>query len=180
MKNHFLGSVLLGAWLLLAMGCGPSQGQTNTAQPAPPAAGTIFPEYKVKTLDGRTEVSLNQYRGKIVILDLFATWCPPCRLEIPHFVELQKTYADRLQIVGLCYDQAPAADVEKFIQQMKINYPVYWGTQEIGDHVNLRGIPTMLLLDQAGREVKTFIGYTPKSAFEKLIGVLSRDQEKKP
>src|SRR5512135_1089741 len=99
-------STLLAAAFLLAGGCGSGSSQPASAPAVQAAPDPVLPEFKVKGLDGR-EHSLAETRGRVVLLDLFATWCPPCRLEIPHFVELQQKYAGRLQVVGLCYDQAP-------------------------------------------------------------------------
>ncbi|MCK5218973.1 TlpA family protein disulfide reductase [bacterium] len=122
-------------------------------------------DFKVKSLEGET-VHLKQYLGKIVILDLFATWCPPCKQEIPFFVEFQQTYQDSLVVVGLSYDQIKADKVKAFVKKMKINYPVYWGSQEIAKQVGLRGIPHTLVLDQEGRIASTYVGYRPKEVFE--------------
>ncbi len=139
-------------------------------------ANQPFPDFSVKTFDNQT-VLLSQYRGKIMILDLFATWCPPCRMEIPHFVALQEQYADRLAVVGLSYDQAPVKKVKAFASEMKINYDLYWGSEEIAKHVGLRGIPHTLVLDTEGRVVRSYVGYRDKIVFEKDILALSPKQE---
>ncbi len=131
--------------------------------PVPVSQGLL--DFKVKSLEGEI-VHLKQYLDKIVILDLFATWCPPCKHEIPIFVELQKTYQDSLIIVGLSYDQTTGDKVKSFMEKLKINYPVYWGSQEIAKQVGLRGIPHTLVLDQEGRIVGNYIGFRPKEVFE--------------
>ncbi len=122
-------------------------------------------DFQVKSLEGDM-VHLKKYLGKIVMLDLFATWCPPCKQEIPFFIELQKEYQDSLVVVGLSYDQTTKDKVQAFIKKLEINYPVYWGSQEIAKQVGLRGIPHTLVIDQAGRIVSAHVGYRPKEVFE--------------
>ncbi|NTV51904.1 MAG: TlpA family protein disulfide reductase [Candidatus Firestonebacteria bacterium] len=164
-----------GLLMFLLAGCRPGGHQpesgvtTNTSAPAAVAADAqVFPDFKVKGFDNQ-EISLSQYRGKIVILDLFATWCPPCRMEIPHFVALQQAYAGKLAVVGLSYDQGAAKDVLAFAKNMKINYDIYWGSEEIARFVGMRGIPHTLVLDAQGHVVKTYVGYQDKAVFEKDI-----------
>lgn len=166
--------------LILGLTAGGCQGSGKTPagkQSDPQTTNKVFPEFSVKTLDGQS-VSLNQYRGKIVILDLFATWCPPCRMEIPSFVALQEEYADRVAVVGLSYDQAPVQKVKAFVEEMKINYDIYWGSEEIAKYVGLRGIPHTLVLDAEGKIIRSYVGYREKSVFEQDILALSPKPEK--
>jgi thiol-disulfide isomerase/thioredoxin len=161
--------------LLLAAGCRSTDEGGSNAAPAGTgraAINAVLPAFQVKTLDDQT-ASLDKYRGKIVILDLFASWCPPCRMEIPQFVHLQTKYADRLAVVGLAYDQGSVDPLKRFLEQMKINYDVYWGTEEIANYVGLRGIPHTLVLDREGRITYTYIGFTPEKTFEENIQALS-------
>ncbi len=172
-----VGWVFLIAVGLLA-GCqseAASKGGKPGADAPTSAKAAMFPEFKVKTLEAGTEVSLSQYRGKVVILDLFATWCPPCRMEIPHFVELQEKYKGSVSVVGLSYDQAPVKEVLAFAREMKINYDLFWGSEEIAKHVGLRGIPHTLVLDKEGRVIKSYVGYRDKNVFEKDIQALLGD-----
>lgn len=134
----------------------------------PAAMEDVFPEFTVQDFSGQ-ENNLNKYRGKIVILDLFATWCPPCRMEIPHFVELQNEYKDNVAVVGLSYDQGNNDKVISFAKEMNINYDLYMGSQEIAKYVGLRGIPHTLVIDQKGTVVNSFVGYRDKSVFEDEI-----------
>lgn len=129
---------------------------------------TLFPDFTVKDFSGK-DVALKEYRGKIIILDLFATWCPPCRMEIPHFIELQNEYKDDVAVIGLSYDQAPLKKVQAFADEMKINYALYWGSQEIAAYVGLRGIPHTLVIDQTGKIIQSYVGYRDKSVFENDI-----------
>lgn len=176
MKPRAWTGIGLGLLMLVLSGC-PS-GTPNAGNA--PAGGevtafqmnAVLPDLKVKTLDGQ-EASLASFRGKITILDLFATWCPPCRMEIPHFVELASEHAGRVNVVGLSFDQDGPGAVKPFMQEMKINYPVFMGTEEIANYVGLRGIPHTLVLDAQGRVVRSYVGYRDKGVFEADIQALS-------
>src|SRR5215472_13898894 len=89
------------------------------------------PDFNLPQLNGQP-LQLSSYRGKVVLLDFWATWCVPCRAEIPQFVELQQKYGDRgLQIIGVSMDDSPEP-VRPFYQQFHINYPVVMGTADVG------------------------------------------------
>ena len=126
-----------------------------------------FPDFVVKDFEGGEKALKDDLTT--IILDLFATWCPPCRMEIPHFVELQNTYQAELAIIGLSYDKTSVEKVKAFAEEMKINYDLFWGSEEIAKHVGLRGIPHTLVIDQQGRVVQSYVGYRDKAVFEKDI-----------
>jgi thiol-disulfide isomerase/thioredoxin len=175
-----LKKIMFSLLVLVLAGCQPDNGKPaapaapSAAAPTGAAASQVFPDFKVKDFKDN-EVSLARYRGQVVILDLFATWCPPCRMEIPHFVELQQAYRGKVAVVGLSFDQGGAKGVLQFAQDMKINYDIYWGSEEIAQFVGLRGIPHTLVLDAQGHVVKTYIGYQDKSVFEKDIQDLLKE-----
>jgi len=177
MLHPYRNLIIFTLALTVAVGCRPSTGAEKAAAPAggKGIVGSVLPAFQVKTLDTNESVSLDQYRGKIVILNLFASWCPPCRMEIPDFIELQKKHADRLSVVGLSYDRGAAADLKRFLNEMGVNYNVYWGSEEIAQYVGLRGIPHTLVLDPEGRVVRSYIGYTSSGKFEQDILALNRD-----
>src|SRR6516165_7654652 len=101
------------------------------------AAGskTAAPDWQLSDVDGKP-VKLSDFKGKVIILDFWATWCPPCRAEIPGFVAIQKKYADKgLTVVGVSVDQQGASVVKPFMQQLKMNYPVVLANAKmIGDY----------------------------------------------
>lgn len=113
--------------------------------------GEIAPEFILKNLNG-TEVNLKEFRGKAVLLNFWATWCSPCRIEIPSMVELYKKYKDRdLEIIGVNLDKLGKSEVEKFSQEHKINFPVLLNPS--GDVASLYGVvvlPTTIILDRNG------------------------------
>lgn len=135
-----------------------------------PSAGAPAPGWKLTGLDGKT-VKLSDFRGKVVILNFWATWCMPCRVEIPHFVELQKQYGDRgLAIIGVSLDEQGPEVVKKFVKQIGMNYLVVTGNEKIvAAYGGIEGIPTTFVIDRKGRIVRGYIGYNDKAVFEKEI-----------
>jgi peroxiredoxin len=130
------------------------------------------PDFTLPQLDGQP-LTLSSYRGKVVLLDFWATWCVPCREEIPHFVELQDKYRDRgLQIIGVSMDDS-ADPVRPFTQQFRMNYPVVMGNANLGEQYGgVLGLPLAFLLDREGRILKKHIGAISPEVFEKEIGSL--------
>jgi thiol-disulfide isomerase/thioredoxin len=126
--------------------------------------------------------SLQAFRGKVVILDFWATWCGPCRMEIPGFIALQKKYRDKgLEVVGVSIDPiAPrgnpggAPAVAPFMQSTGINYTIWMvnkATALRGYDVS-QGIPTTYVLDRSGQIVRTYVGVRPQSVFESDVNSL--------
>lgn len=128
------------------------------------------PDFELKATDGKM-IKLSDYKGKIVIIDFWATWCPPCRKGIPDLVELQEKYGKDLVIIGISLDdKRTIKDVEPFVSKYKINYPVVYGDEKtVGLFGNIESIPTSFVIDREGNIVKTHVGLIPKSEYEKDI-----------
>ena len=117
------------------------------------------------------------YRGKVVILDFWATWCPPCVKEIPHFNDLAAEFKDKgLAVVGVSVDRDGVAAVQRFLQKQPINYPVAMFTREVYDTYQAYlppderdGIPFTFILDKEGRIREHFVGYREKEVFIETI-----------
>jgi len=114
------------------------------------------PDFAVTDLGGQAITSA-QYKGKVLFLNFWATWCPPCRAEIPDFVEVTTTHkAKGLEILGISLDRADKAEVQAFVQDMKINYPVVLETKAqtdklLADFQPGQYIPTTFVIDKKGR-----------------------------
>lgn len=132
-------------------------------------AKPLAPEFTLPQLDG-VPLSLSSYRGKVVLLDFWATWCVPCREETPHFVELQQKNGGRgLQIIGVSMDDSPDP-VRPFVQQFHINYPIVMGTAKTGEQYGgVLGLPIAILIDREGHIVSKHIGATGAAVFEKEV-----------
>src|SRR5699024_3517581 len=121
---------------------------------------TEAPSWTLKDLEGET-VESSQFDGKVVVLTFLATWCPPCRMEIPGFIELQEEYEEEgLVIIGVSLDEAGVATVSEFSESMGINYPIVMGDMRItGAFGGVRVLPTTYIIDRDGLIQNTHAGY---------------------
>jgi len=116
------------------------------------------PRFTVKDLDGR-ELSSASWRGKVVILNFWATWCPPCRAEIPDLVALQEKYRDHLVVIGISEDEAPPDTVKQFAARHNVNYPIVMMTPELERMFpGVSALPTSFILDRESRIVQKHVG----------------------
>lgn len=131
------------------------------------------PEFELKTLEGNI-VKLSDYKGKVVLLDFWATWCGPCRKGIPDLIELQDQFEKDLVIIGISLDQANTINqLQPFINNYKIDYPVVLGDNKVvKDYGNITAIPTSFIINQNGEIVNKFIGLMPKSKLVEEINSL--------
>ena len=132
-----------------------------------PAASAPSLSWELKDVSGKL-VKSSDFAGKVVILDFWATWCGPCRMEIPGFIEFQKQYADKgLVVVGVSLDQDGASVVKSFMDKSGINYPVLLGDETIVSAFGgVEGIPTTFIIDRKGQIVRKHVGYAEKAEFE--------------
>ena len=119
-------------------------------------------------VDGST-LDLSAYKDKVVILDFWATWCPPCVAEIPHFIALQKKYGKDLQIIGISVDKKHDT-LKAFIDEKNINYPVVHFDPKMDEQFgSITGIPTTFVLDREHRIVDKAVGFHAQEYFESKI-----------
>ncbi len=131
------------------------------------------PDFELKTLDGKT-VKLSEFRGKVVLLDFWATWCGPCRKGVPDLVEIQNQFNNDLIIIGISLDQQNTLNqLQPFIDYYNINYPVVlWNEKVVKDYGNISAIPTSFIINQDGEIVNRFVGLMPKETIVKQISTL--------
>ena len=127
-----------------------------------PPAPRVIANTTLKALDGE-DFSIGDFKGKVVLVNLWATWCAPCIQEMPHFNELQAKYGeDGFVMVGLNTDEETEDQVSRFVKEQKLNYKIGWATQEIAEEFvkisKLPGIPQSLLLNRNGEMTGMFRG----------------------
>ena len=157
----------------------PKKGQNGPANPSGnnrvirfASNPTDLPPFLVNDLDGNV-ISTADFGGKVVLLNFWATWCPPCRDEIPGMIELANRYKDRLEIIGVSMDTDPPDEVRAFAQQMGINYPVVMGGRTISDEYGgIPVLPTSFVVNTEGRVVQKHAGLFPISMYEGEIRAL--------
>ena len=116
------------------------------------------------------EITLSHYREKLIIITFWATWCPPCRAEIPHFIDIQKELKDTVQVIGVSVETNQPDRVRDFAEKHGINYPIIMATKKIiRDYGNIRSIPTTFMVDRTGRIVQKYVGFRKKEVFMQNI-----------
>ncbi len=143
------------------------------------AAGETYPfEFAGTDIEGNAQ-SLESLAGKVVIVDFWGTWCPPCRAEIPSFVKLQETYGDQgFQMIGLNYERKESEEenvkaVKDFAEEFSINYPCILSDEETRAQVpGFRGFPTTLFIDRSGKVRMTVVGLHDYAYLEAVVNVL--------
>lgn len=142
---------------------------SNHARAATEAVQFALPS----AIDGSL-VDMKNYDGKVVLINFFTTWCPPCRQEIPSLSKLQDEYgAKGFSVIGISLDESGSKIVVKFIKKMEINYPVAMADDKITrDFGGVIGIPTSFLIDRKGNIAKRYDGYVTHDLLEKDIRVL--------
>jgi cytochrome c biogenesis protein CcmG/thiol:disulfide interchange protein DsbE len=137
----------------------------------------MAPQFTLPDINGN-QVSLSDFKGKVVILDFWTTWCGPCVKEVPHFIELYDKYKEQgFEMVGISLDQGGADDVKPFVEKMGVNYTMLIGSQDITKkYGGISSIPTTFVIDKAGKIQRKYVGYRDKTVFEKDIEALLVEQ----
>lgn len=168
------------ATVLSATGCGRTQtaqaGAKQANQNSPDAEPIRFvknpdvaPAFQLNDLDGKP-VSLAEAKGKVVLLNFWATWCGPCRAEIPDLVDLQKRYSDKLEIIALATQEDDPDQVRRFVLGSGINYRVAMAPDDVvQEYGGIAALPTSFVIDAQGRVVQKHIGLNDPSLYEREL-----------
>jgi thiol-disulfide isomerase/thioredoxin len=124
------------------------------------------PEFTLKDADGKM-VKLSDYKGKVVLLNFWATWCGPCKIEIPWFKEFETNYKNKgFAVLGVAMDDEGWEAVRPYLEQQRVNYRVLMGTEPVGAlYGGVESLPTTFLVDREGRIAATHIGLVSKSVY---------------
>jgi len=134
------------------------------------AQETSAPQLELKDLNGRT-VRLSAYRGKVVLINFWATWCPPCRAEMPDLVRLQREHAKQgLQIIGITYPPETTTRVRRFARSLKVNYPIVLGTRQIKARFSSEEtLPLTVVINRDGKVNDIISGILLRQEFDEKI-----------
>ena len=137
------------------------------------------PQFKLADVNGRT-VRLSNYQGKVVLINFWATWCPPCRAEMPELVRLQRVHAkEGLQIIGITYPPEQRDRVRRFARSLKVNYPIILGTRELKARFSSdETLPLTVVIDRDGKVSEIISGILLREEFdEKIKPLLMKNAE---
>lgn len=156
-----------------------SSGSAQTSV-KPPEERKIAPDFELKDSDGK-DLRLSNLKGKVILVNFWATWCEGCQVEIPWFVEFEKSYADRgLVVVGVSMDDDGWKSVRPWIKEKKVNYPIVIGDEGLGKQYGLEGMPLTVLVDREGKIADVHAGVVNKADTEKKILALLDENPKRP
>jgi peroxiredoxin len=132
--------------------------------------GVRAPDFTLSSLDGR-KVKLSDFRGKAVLLNFWATWCPPCKEEMPWFEQMQQQYGkDGLVVLGIAMDDSEPASIAKFASEMGVNYPLLLGTDEVSDdYGDVQYLPTTFYIARDGTIVDKMTGLLDRKDIEEAV-----------
>ena len=140
-----------------------------TRQQNEPRGSVAAPDFTLQDLSGKNR-NLSDYKGRVVLLDFWATWCPPCRAAIPGIERLHKTYSDKgLTVLAISMDDGGWDTVKSFMNEYGITYPVLKATEDVVDKYMVRSIPTLILVDKQGNLHKQFMGFATEDVLEREI-----------
>lgn len=168
--GFFIGVILL-LFVINNSGSEPEQGPyPPNYVPAAQKSTTQAPDFSLMTTDGKT-LKLSDLKGKVVILDFWATWCPPCRKGIPDLIDIKKRYGSKgVEIVGISVDVETKPDVVPFMKSYGINYPIVYADNAIvNNYGGINSIPTTFVIDKQGKIAASYVGLYPKLTYENLI-----------
>jgi len=160
--------------VIAAISCQPLQ-PGSEVKPVP------APNFTLPDIDGRA-VSLSDHKGKVVLIDFWATWCIPCRMEMPMLQALHNEFREKgFEVIGISVDENPSKVVPSFIKDVGLNYTNLLGNEEIARlYGPIEGIPTFVLIDREGKIRRRGTGGRPREAFEKWIMELLQETPKRP
>jgi peroxiredoxin len=152
----------------------------STADLTPPDARKAAADFTLAASKG-APIKLSSYKGRVVLLDFWATWCTGCKTEIPWYMKFLDKYKDRgLSVVGVALDDDGWKSVRPFLEEHKINYPIVIGSWDLGDRFGFNSMPATLLIDRNGKIADMRVGMVDKDAFDREIQILLKEPQAPP
>ena len=143
-----------------------------------PPSPALAPDFTLKTLDGQ-ELTLSKLKGKVVLLDFWATWCAPCREAIPHLINLQKTHQEKgVEVIGMSVDKGDVETVRRFVKSMDIPYPIIITPEEVSRNFGVTALPTTIIIDKEGKIRQKLLGFTSEISKQITSTIVELTQEK--
>lgn len=163
-QGALLATVLVGLALIRY------EAEPFAAAAAPPADRKVAPDFTLKDAVGK-DVKLSSFKGKVVLLNFWATWCGPCKVEMPWFIEFQNKFqGKRFTVLGVSMDEDGWKVVKPYVEARGINYPILLGNEDVAKkYEGLDALPTTLVLDRNGKIDARHMGLVAKSVYEKEI-----------
>lgn len=158
------------AGALLISGCGGFSGDSSeTANAASRKDPQPAPDFKLADVEGR-ELKLSDFKGQVVLLNFWATWCGPCKIEMPWFIDFQRKYKDQgFTVLAVSLDDG-WEPVRPFVKEFKLNFPVVLGDDDVADSFGgIAALPTTLIIDKDGVIVSRHTGLVSRSEYERDI-----------
>jgi peroxiredoxin len=156
--------------VMLVFGIQKTRHSTTQSTGAGKLQGQLAPDFSLASLQGPT-LKLSDYRGKAVLLNFWATWCEPCKIEMPWFVDLQKKYGPQgLQVLGVAMDDTSPKEIAEFAQKMGVNYPIVIGKEAVGDQYGgIPYLPSTFYVGRDGKIIDRVFGLVSRSEIEQNI-----------
>jgi cytochrome c biogenesis protein CcmG/thiol:disulfide interchange protein DsbE len=167
-------------WKLVALFAALAAAAMLAGCSTPTSPAPDVPQFSFTSLDGKT-VAMKDLANKVVIVDFWATWCGPCREEIPHLNELYAELKGQgLEIVGISMDTTGTDDVKDFAREFRIQYPIVMGDEKVAESFGgILGLPTKFIVDRKGKIAKKYVGLPPAEDLARivkgLVGGMSSD-----
>ena len=128
------------------------------------------PAFSGMDIQGKGKINIRNYKGKVVLINFWATWCPPCRKEIPDIIKFREEHKGKFEVIGISVDRDGIDGVRHFVKNIGITYPVIMGTPElIRSYGGIQAIPTSFLVDKDGDLVKKIVGFRNYTQFTEMI-----------
>lgn len=168
LHRSLLAAATICGMLVLNVNCGNTRSVRAAVKPEKDRKSA--PEFSLKDAHGRV-VKLSDYKGKVVLLNFWATWCGPCKIEIPWFIDFEQKFKDRgFAVLGVSMDEDGWEAVKPYIEKQKVNYRVVVASDEVADlYGGVSSLPTSFVLDRQGKIADVHVGLVSKSVYQNEI-----------